>query len=305
MTKRIENMGEVKLWEDLVECLQAEVAALQHKQQHNRKDVALHFTGPMEDALWYVCHQRGGGQPRQGKENFHSRLKEEVEQMEEDLNQQILINGLSLTSCSSNTVQSGVGQLVQQLYVTGCSSELAVQVEFQLSQVHDGQRSERTISSLNIVVNQNVLQNVSFLSRVEESRDLLLFFRTLRTFSQRCNDRHQTFQHFQRKYPSIICLSEGNKSNVMTLQHSQLSSLSLLVHWSVEVSREGGVTPKIDLVPKIPRTALKMISQGKDHTAEAFQSLLRTLGPEAAVESVIRILKLSQDIQQTFSAQNV
>lgn len=33
--------------------------------------------------------------------------------------------------------------------------------------------------------------------RVEESRNLLLLFRTLRTFSDRCDDRCRTYQHFQ------------------------------------------------------------------------------------------------------------
>lgn len=44
-------MDDVKVLEALIECLQAEVAALQHQQQHNHKDVTLHFTGPMQDAL--------------------------------------------------------------------------------------------------------------------------------------------------------------------------------------------------------------------------------------------------------------
>ncbi|MEQ2204892.1 hypothetical protein XENOCAPTIV_020495, partial [Xenoophorus captivus] len=33
--------------------------------------------------------------------------------------------------------------------------------------------------------------------RVEETQDLLLFFRTVRTFSERFDDRTRTFQHFQ------------------------------------------------------------------------------------------------------------
>lgn len=40
--------------------------------------------------------------------------------------------------------------------------------------------------------------------RVEENNGLLLFFRTLRTFSDRCDDRTRTFQHFQVSASSYL-----------------------------------------------------------------------------------------------------
>uniref|UniRef100_A0A3B4WUQ0 Centromere protein P n=1 Tax=Seriola lalandi dorsalis TaxID=1841481 RepID=A0A3B4WUQ0_SERLL len=133
-------------------------------------------------------------------------------------------------------------------------------------------------------------------AQVEESRDLLLFFRTLRTYADRFDDRCRTFQHFQEKYPSIVSLPGGCRSEVMTLNHPELPGCVLFVHWSVEVSREGGVAPKINLLTKIPERALQLFpSQAVGGAAEAFHSLLRILGPEAAIESVIRAVSLSQD----------
>ncbi|KAM7401670.1 hypothetical protein PAMP_016966 [Pampus punctatissimus] len=56
-------------------------------------------------------------------------------------------------------------KLVQQFRVSGRCSELLFQVEFQISDVKQSQRSERTISSLNVVMDANDLQNFStFLS---------------------------------------------------------------------------------------------------------------------------------------------
>ncbi|TNN60721.1 Centromere protein P [Liparis tanakae] len=73
-------------------------------------------------------------------------------------------------------------------------------------------------------------------------------------------------------------------------------SCLLLVRWSVDVSREGGVSPKIELLAKIPERARQLFPSlpvgGAD---EAFQSLLRLLGPEAALESVIMAVGLSRD----------
>ncbi|XP_070758877.1 centromere protein P [Enoplosus armatus] len=288
-----ENTEEVRMLEGQIEILQAEVAALQCQQQDNHKDITFHFRGQMQDAISYMCGQKQGG----GKEKVLSRLKEEVEELEEDLKHQTQMNGISLNSCTTKTLHSSVSKLVQQLCVSGHCSELVFQVEFQLSEVKEGQRSERTISDLNVVMDASDLQNFSsFLSGVEESRDLLLFFRTLRTFSDRCDDRRRTFQHFQEKYPAVVSLSGGCRSEVMTLNHPELPGCVLFVHWSVEVSREGGVSPKINLLTKIPERALQLFpSQAVGGAMEAFQSLLRILGPEAALESVIRAVSLSPD----------
>ncbi|XP_040014651.1 centromere protein P [Xiphias gladius] len=288
-----ENIEEVKVLEAQIDHLRAEVAALQRQQQDNQKEMTFHFRGQMRDALSYMCGQKHVG----GKEKVASRLKDEVEALQDDLKRQTQMNGISLNSCTAKTLQSSDSKLVQQLCVSGNCSELVFQVEFQLSEVKDGQRSERTISDLNVVMDTSDLQSFSsFLSGVEESRDLLLFFRTLRSFSDRCDDRCRTFRHFQEKYPSVVSLPGGCRSETMTLNHPELPGCVLFVHWSVEVSREGGVTPKINLLTKIPERALQLFpSQAVGGAAEAFHSLLRILGPEAALESVIRAVGLSQD----------
>lgn len=55
--------------------------------------------------------------------------------------------------------------------------------------------------------------------RVEENKDLLLFFRTLRTFSDRCDDRFRTFQHFQ---------VSGDNSNWQHRPHTAVFHISEL-----------------------------------------------------------------------------
>ncbi|XP_026202893.1 centromere protein P [Anabas testudineus] len=288
-----QNAEEVKVLEAQIENLQAEIAELQRQQQDHNKDITFHFRGQMQDALLYMC---GQGQ-EEGKEKVLARLKKEVEELEEDLRWQTQMNGISLSSCTKKTLQSSGKKLVQKICVSGHCSELIFQVEFQLTEIKGGQKSKRTISDLNVVMDASDLQNLSsFLSGVEESRDVLLFFRSLRSFSDRCNDRRRTFQHFQEKYPSVVSLPGGCSSEIMTLNHPKLPGCVLFIHWSVEVSREGGVTPKIELLTKIPEKALQLFpSEAVGGADEAFQSLLRILGPEAAVESLIRAVSLSPD----------
>ncbi|KAM8916557.1 centromere protein P isoform 1-T2 [Spinachia spinachia] len=286
-----ENTEEEVVLQAQIEHLQAEVSALRRQQKDDRKDVTFHFRGQMREAMLSVCGQRQGDE----KEKVLSRLREEVEELEEDLKLQTRMNCISLTGCTTKTLQSSGTKLVQQLCVSGHCSELLFQVEFQLTEVTEDSGCARTISELNVVIDAGEMQNFSsFLSGVEESRDLLLFFRTLRSFSDRCDDRRRTFQHFQEKYPSVVSLPAGCRSEVMHLSHPELSGCALLVHWSVHVSSEGGVSPKVELLTKIPEKALQLFpSQAVGGAAEAFQSLLRILGAEAALEAVIVAVGLS------------
>ncbi|XP_061642355.1 centromere protein P [Phyllopteryx taeniolatus] len=283
-----ENTEEVMLLEDNIRRLQAEVAELQ-RQRHSLKE---DLSQPMRDALSLLC----GHTPQGGAHEVLSSLREEVEQLKEDLRHQSRMNGISLRSCTSRTLQSGSTKSVQ-MCVTGQCSELEFQVEFQLSEVKKGERPEKMINSLNVVMGAGALDNFSsFLSGVEESRDLLLFFRTLRTFADRMDERRRTFQHFQAKYPNVVCVPGGCSSSMLTLHHPHLPGCTLLVNWFVDVSKEGKVTPKVDLLTKIPNRALQLFpSQAVDGAAEAFRGLTRLLGPEAALEEVIRAAGLITD----------
>ncbi|KAM9759880.1 centromere protein P isoform 2-T5 [Menidia menidia] len=282
-----ENSDEVKMLEAQIERLQAEVEVLKLQQQENHKDLTLHFPGHMRDALAHLCGQRAAG----GQEEVLSKLREEIQELEADLELQTQMNGISLSRCLVKTLQSG-RKLVQKLCLSGHCSELVFQVEFKLSEMKVGQSCERRLSELNVVLDSPDLRSFSsFLSRVEESGDLLLFFRTLRTFSDRCDDRARTFRHFQELFPSMVRLPGGCRSEVMSLSPPELPGLALLLHWSVEVSGEGAVSPKLSLLPRIPQTALRLFPSGPvGGAAEAFQSLLSVLGPEAAVGALAAAL---------------
>ncbi|CAJ1052045.1 Hypothetical predicted protein [Xyrichtys novacula] len=295
-TMNEENMEEARVLETQIERLQAEVEALQRQQQENHKDITLQLGGQIQDA---TSHFYGLTQ-EEGEEKVMFRLKEEVEELEEDLKWQTKMNGIFLNSCTTKTLQNSGSKLVQQFSVSGQCSELAFQVEFLLTEVKNNQQLERTVSDLNVAIeagDQQDLKDLSiFMSGVEDWSDLLLFFRTLRTFSDRCDDRDRTFEHFQDKYPDVVSFLGDRRSEVMALSHPELPGCGLLVHWSVKVSSWGEVTPKINLLTKIPEKALQLFpSEALGGADEAFESLLRILGPEAALESVIRAISLSEE----------
>ncbi|KAK5871986.1 hypothetical protein PBY51_012723 [Eleginops maclovinus] len=154
-----ENIEEVRVLEAQIEQLQAEVEDLQQQDNHN--DISFNFRGHMQDAMLYIFGQKPGAE----KENVLSGLKEEVEELEEDLKLQTHMNGIILNSCTRKTLQRNKMKLVQQLCVSGVCSDLVFEVEFQHSEVKRGEQLKRTVSDLNVVMDSSDLQTFSsFLS---------------------------------------------------------------------------------------------------------------------------------------------
>ncbi|XP_028301991.1 centromere protein P [Gouania willdenowi] len=295
----VENKEQVEALEAQIESLQAEVEELQRQKQDNQLDW-FHFKGHTREAMMFLCKQR----PEQRKQTLVSKLIEEGEELEEDLKQQTQMNGIVLNGITTKTLQSSSRNLIQQICISGHCSDLVFNVEFKLSEVKEADRSERRITEMNVVLDSFEKQNFSiFLSGVEESRDLPLFFRTLRTFSDRCGDRSRAFLHFKDKFPSLVSVPGCCRSEVMTLNHPQIPSFMLFFHWTINVSAEGAVSPHIDLLTKIPKEALKLFpSQPVGGASEAFHSLQRILGTEAAMESIIRAVGLFPDNQSECEA---
>uniref|UniRef100_A0A3P9HEU2 Centromere protein P n=1 Tax=Oryzias latipes TaxID=8090 RepID=A0A3P9HEU2_ORYLA len=287
-----ENVDEVKMLEGHIEHLKAEITSLQHQKEEIDRDEMFHFKGPMLDALLIVCRQTQD----KDEEVVMSKLKEEVEELEKDLRLQTEMNGIIVENCKIKTLFRSEGKWIRQVCVSLQCSHMVFQVDFQVSETKEGPTSEKKVIGLNVVLDSDDLQNCSgFLSRVEESLDLLLLFRTLRNFSDRCDERSRTFQHFQERFPSVVSLPGGCRSEVMSLRHPELPGCVVFIHWAVDISTEGTVAPKINLLTKISEKALELFpSQPVGGAAEAFQSLLRILGPEAAVECVLRSVSLSQ-----------
>ncbi|XP_077582635.1 centromere protein P isoform X2 [Stigmatopora nigra] len=279
-----EKNTELMELEDEIRLLQEEVAELRRTCQRYQPD--LHPSQAMRDAMSLAC----GHMPQGGAQMVLSNLREEVEQLEEDLKQQSSTDAISLRKCIIQTLHSDGIKSEKKMHLSGRCSNLDFQVDFELFQVQKDQRPETTIASLEAVAGDVHLPHFgAFLSGVQESRDPLLFFRTLRRLSDGMGERRRTFLHFQGKYPRWVSLPDGEASSTLLLRHPHLPSVAFLLHWGVDVSREGRVAPRLDLLPKIPRQALRRLgpSQFPGDAERAFRSLLRLLGPEAALEEMM------------------
>ncbi|KAJ7994442.1 hypothetical protein DPEC_G00249310 [Dallia pectoralis] len=284
----------VAVYEAHIKVLQEEITALQCQKEKNDRELTIHMGGSMKDALWAMAGQETGTRTGDSLRDIKAHLMAEIKKLEEDLVRQTQMNGVVLTNCSVKTLERSSSRVVQQHRLAGHCSFLDYQVEFEVTEDQEDSTLVRRLTDLNIIVDATEFKEFGrCVSGVEENRDLLQFFRTIRRFSDRCEHRQRTFQHFQEKYPDVVSLPGGCRSDIMLIQSPKLPGCSLTVSWSIEVTSGGEVTPKLALVTKMPEQALQLDSRAAMESApDSFQSLLRVLGVEASIEALIQSVSL-------------
>ncbi|XDV22564.1 hypothetical protein PO909_027436 [Leuciscus waleckii] len=182
-------------YEEEIQMLQQEIEMLEAEQEETLRSILIQHGDRLQEELKSVSEERRG---RGAHKRALSKLQTEVRELEKDLRRQTEINGIALNECFVKTLHKSERKLVQQLRLAGHCSVLLFQVELAVTEIQKDDALLRRVTELNIVVDGVEFKDFSaFVSRVEDTKDLLLFFRTLRTFSERCGERRQTFQHFQ------------------------------------------------------------------------------------------------------------
>uniref|UniRef100_A0A8C2HT72 Centromere protein P n=1 Tax=Cyprinus carpio TaxID=7962 RepID=A0A8C2HT72_CYPCA len=189
------------------------------------------------------------------------------ESWKKNLRQQTENNGIALNECFVKTVhRSNIKMQISFDYLTRLFMILS--------------NSQCFITGGNLVVDSVEFKYFSAFVSMEDTKDLLLFFRTLRTFSERSEERCQTFQPFQEKYQDVVSLPEGCRSELMIIRSPQLSGISMTIFWKIDVSMEGVCFILFSIWEYDTK---KVTENGWDN----FQSLLRVLGVEASIDSLI------------------
>ncbi|XP_077582641.1 centromere protein P isoform X4 [Stigmatopora nigra] len=124
-----EKNTELMELEDEIRLLQEEVAELRRTCQRYQPD--LHPSQAMRDAMSLAC----GHMPQGGAQMVLSNLREEVEQLEEDLKQQSSTDAISLRKCIIQTLHSDGIKSEKKMHLSGRCSNLDFQVDFELFQV--------------------------------------------------------------------------------------------------------------------------------------------------------------------------
>ncbi|KAF7478262.1 hypothetical protein GHT09_010720 [Marmota monax] len=82
----------------------------------------------------------------------------------------------------------------------------------------------------------------------------------------------------------------------MEIRSARRPGFELVIVWRIQIDEEGKVSPKLDLLTKVPQRALELDKNRVLETApQSFRTLLEVLGIEAALESLIKLLCAEND----------
>ncbi|KAM4877553.1 centromere protein P [Thomomys bottae] len=267
-----------------VRALETEIAEL---QRACKKLPAPHVPKSFEKIL-----------PSDSKEWESSKaLKNQLEHLEVELSFLGSLTGLNVRNYSKKTkdltnaemIEKGIKKVMQSHRLSGNCRMVSFQLEFQILEIETKENSSSMITDLNIIMEPTEYSELSeFVCRVEERRDLLMFFRSLHFFMEWYEHRKNTFKYFKDKYPDTVHLSEGPSSHCMEIRSASQPGFELMVVWRIQIDEEGKVLPKLDLLTKVPHRALQLDKRKVIETAPLnFRALLGTLGIEAALQSLI------------------
>lgn len=270
-------------YEQRAQQLLQEIAQLEIEKEELERDIS----NQCGECLTNVLSAMEGGRGRSHRDT--SKLLEDIERLERSLAWETKLNGITLTECYVKTTERDQIQVVQEQRLKGHCHHLSFQVEFEIVERRIEDTLTCKVRSLNIVVDGSEFKDISaVMSRVEDTKNLQLFFKILRCYSECFKQRQKTFQHFKDKYPDMISIPGGSESEVMLIQRPALKGCAVCIVWDIGVTGEGEIKPKLDLLLKTPEEAMKMDSRNIVENAPwYFQNLLRVLGAEASIDSVI------------------
>ncbi|XP_073734351.1 centromere protein P isoform X1 [Callorhinus ursinus] len=234
-------------------------------------------------------------------------LRSHLGHLESELRFLSTLTGISIRNYSMKTEdltntekkEKSIMKVLQRHRLSGNCRMITFQLEFQILEIQNKESLSSVITDLNIIMEPTEYSELSeFVSRAEERRDLLMFFRSLHFFVEWCEYRKRTFEHFKErsgparrgvtslqpvvcrdweaetkrlhsrdwsqdqctkeKYPAAVHLPEGAASSCMAVRSTCQPGFELVIVWRVQIDEEGKVLPKLDLLPKAPQQALKL-----------------------------------------------
>ncbi|XP_008851149.2 centromere protein P isoform X2 [Nannospalax galili] len=275
-----------------VRALEAEIAALQRRCQE------LPAPGEKPSGVRKSCQKL----PQSDSEGWESSkdLRSHLGHLKSELSFLSTLTGFNIRNYSkkieavTNTevTEEGTTKVLQRHRLSGNCNMVTFQLEFQVLEIQTKEKLSSAITDLNIIMEPTEYSELSeFACRAEERRDLLMFFQSLHFFVEWYEYRKHTFKHFKEKYPDTVHLPEGACSHCMEIHSTSRPGFELVVVWRIQINEEGKVSPKLDLLTKVPQRALVLDKNRVIETApSSFQTLLGVLGIEAALDSLIKLL---------------
>ncbi|KAM6062167.1 centromere protein P isoform 1-T1 [Chlamydotis macqueenii] len=315
-----------QVYEEEIQSLEEEIKQLAEMYEDGQQESTL-FSD--EEILMSIkSFQREFWRESKGHE---SDLKAQLESLEKDLSFLMKFTGIQFTSHSKKTMEKTGNRAVQKHRLSGNCHSLSFQIEFQLLEMQNKDNVSAVITDLSIVMESGEDSDMSkFVSRTEEHRNLLTFFRSLSSYAEWHEHRRCTFLHFKAnyilkhdpeaelcrsrsgvsnpamrmgcggrqgaraKYSDIVTLPEGLLGDYMILKNPKISGFELMILWKIHIDEEGRTTPILDLLTKVPEQVLEQKVATTENAPARFRSMLLLFGIETAIENLIKVVGLEK-----------
>ncbi|XP_053325594.1 centromere protein P [Spea bombifrons] len=290
------NMTE--MYQEEIASLQEEILELTQKYKDNQKEVAFLSRTNLKKAL--LSYR--GKEITDGERKHDSAVtKPELSHYESEVQFFNKICGTEFTKYFKKREHKSENEVLYKHRLLGRCQSLSFQLEFQTLDSKVQESGSCEVTDLNIILGCRENSSLSkFVSRTEERKSLVLFFRTLSSFAEWCEYRKQTFVRFKEKYPSAVGLPLGSSGEYVALRNPKLPGCELLLVWKIEIDEEGAVLPVLDLLPKMPDQALALDKMKViEEAATGFRNLLQAFGIESSIENIIRVFCLPETEMST------
>ncbi|XP_051874867.1 centromere protein P [Pristis pectinata] len=178
-------------YEDEIQCLQEEIRILEQKAKETQIN-SQEFLKNM-----HLQKEKFSVQNPESWKCSTTDLEAQVEQAKSQIALLAQLTGIDFIKHTMTTVSEG-NKKTKQYRLSGCSHSLHFDLEFELTEIQTEKCVMATVTDLNIILELSDVCDLSrFISRTEEKKSLLLFFRTISIFAKWYEYRQVTFRHFK------------------------------------------------------------------------------------------------------------
>ncbi|KAE8611716.1 hypothetical protein XENTR_v10012572 [Xenopus tropicalis] len=182
-------------YEDEIALLQEEIQELTRQYKEVQTEAAFLSSANFKQALqsYHGIHI-----PDQERMKDTACLMAQIEDCKNELQFLNNLSGLEFTKYLKKTEHKSDNQAIYKHRLVGQCQSLLFQLEFQTLESKSRDNASQSVIDLNIIMECREQSDLSkFVSRVEERRNLLLFFRSLSSFAEWCECRKNTFAKFK------------------------------------------------------------------------------------------------------------
>ncbi|XP_043932283.1 centromere protein P [Protopterus annectens] len=191
----MEEKSAAQVYEDEINSLKEEIRMLEEQYESKQQEVLLHTDKELLKKIEIYQAKLIGDF---GGDCNAADLKAKLHEMDSEISLVTKLTGIEFTEYIKTFERTDDGKPIRKHRICGHCLSLPFQLEFKTVEDEVKDILATRILDLSIIMDCNEYASLSsFISRAEETKSLLLFFRTLSIFAEWCEHRRTTFRHFK------------------------------------------------------------------------------------------------------------